>query len=206
MRALPDLRARSREAGFTLVELTIVVVISTIALIAIYQTLITQERTYRYQSAAIDAQGTSRMALSVIAAELREISASAGQTAGFGGTDLLMATRDSLRIRAFRKVGIICSTIAAGAGQVDVWVPGELFADRDRILYYQPGSTNTLDDDAFAQDTLSGVGAASDASCASTWSTYPVQSLHGVRTAALGSAAPGAILRSFVNISYGNNT
>jgi hypothetical protein len=180
-------------------------VISTIALVAIYQTLITQERTYRYQTAAIDAQGTSRMALQVIASELREISASAGQTAGFAGTDLLMATRDSMRIRALRKVGIVCSLAGAGVGSIDVWVPGTLFASGDQIMFYQPGSTNTLDDDAWNDITLGAVAVAIDPACATTWGTYPVQALV-VGVGNVGGVAVGSIVRSYTTMSYGNYT
>ena len=196
-------RARRRdEAGFTLVELTIVVVISTLALIAIYQTLITQERTYRYQSAAIDAQGTSRMALQVIASELREISASAGQNANMGGTDLLVATRDSLRVRALRKVGIVCSSADSLNGTVDVWAPGTPFTANDAIIFYQAGRTDTNDDDRWRTDTISAVAAARSATCATSWPTYTAQNLSGV--AGLSTVQTGSMVRTFENVTYGN--
>lgn len=198
----PSRVRRSAEAGFTLVELTIVVVISTIALIAIYQSLITQERTYRYQSAAIDAQGTSRMALQVVASELREISAGAGAVANQGGTDLLVAAPDSLRVRAFRKIGIVCS-VDAGTNSINVWVPGLSFAADDVVLLAQAGNTNTDDDDRWVQTTVSSVGASTNPACATTWTTYPVQNLRGFAGLTAGVQA-GSLIRSFVSTAYGN--
>lgn len=193
---------RTAEAGFTLVELTMAVVISTIALIAIYQSLITQERTYRYQSAAIDAQATSRMALQVVASELREISAAAGAVANQGGTDLLRATTDSLRMRAFRKVGIICSVDPA-TNSINVWVPGIAFTAGDVVLLAQAGNINTADDDRWVQVTVSSVGNSTNPACATTWNAYSIQNLRGF-AGQIATVQPGSIIRSFVSTSYGN--
>lgn len=196
---------RRAESGFTLVELTIVVVISTIALIAIYQTLITQEQTYRYQSAAIDAQGASRVGLQVLAAELREISASAGQNAGnTGGSDLLAAGSDSVRFRAFRKIGITCA-VDTLVGNVDAWVPGAPFAAGDTIMMFEEGDTLTDEDDSWAVDiALPAVGVAvNQASCAAEWSDYPVQALTGLSPLNLGLMERGALIRSYNTLTYG---
>ena len=192
---------RNAEAGFTLVELTVVVVISSLALLAIYETLITQERTYRYQSAAIDAQGSTRTALSVLAGEIREISASAGAAARMSGSDLLIAARDSVRFRAFRKVGIVCSFNRL-LGTADVWVPGTPFERGDRLLVFSEGDSITDEDDHWDVATLGGVGTAVDGSCAGEWQTYPVQNLQGLLTVT-DSLERGALIRSFVPMTYG---
>lgn len=199
MRA-PNLRT---EAGFTMVELIIVVVISTISLIAVYQTLITQERTYRYQSAAIDAQGSTRTALQVLSAELRELSASAGDVpANTGGSDLLMATRDSIRFRAFRKIGIVCN-FSRALGTIDVWVPGDPFVTRDNLLVFQEGDSITDDDDRWASVTLAAVGSSpNEDACAGEWGAYDVQQLRGMLTVA-PTVERGALVRSFEVLTYG---
>lgn len=203
MRSSDGARRRSTgEAGFTLVELTIVVVISTIALLAIYQSLITQERTYRYQSAAIDAQATSRMALQVVASELREISAGAGAVANQGGSDLLVATADSIRVRAFRKVGIVCS-VDVGTNSINVWVPGTAFVAGDAVLLSQAGNTNTDDDDTWVQVNVSSVGASTNPTCSTLWNTYPVQNLRGF-AGQTATVQAGSLIRSFVSTAYGN--
>ena len=195
----------SRESGFTLVELTIVVVISTIALIAIYQTLITQERTYRYQTAAIDAQGSSRMGLQLMASELREISASAGANASrTGGSDLLVATRDSIRFRAFRKIGIAC-VIHTALGEIDVWVPGTLFAAGDTLAMFQERDTLTDEDDTWAMGVaLPATGNANNADqCRNQWGTYTLQKLDGLAPDTLDDMKPGALIRSYSLLTYG---
>ena len=186
-----------------MVELIIVVVISTISLIAVYQTLITQERTYRYQSAAIDAQGTTRMALQVLATELREVSASAGSSpATTGGSDLLMTDSDSIGFRAFRKVGIICN-FSRALGTIDVWVPGDAFAARDNVLIFQEGDSITDNDDLWASALLSSVGSsANEDACAAEWGAYDVQQLSGLLTVT-PLIERGALVRSFEAVNYG---
>jgi len=192
------------EAGFTLVELTIVVVISTMALIAIYQTLITQERTYRYQSAAIDTQGATRVGLQVLGAELREMSASAGSSGTKGGSDLLAATRDSVRFRAFRKVGITCS-VNAVLGTIDVWVPGAPFEVGDTLLLFQEGNITSDEDDTWAAGRrLRGVGTATNAAaCADEWGSYTLQALQGMDPVDLLTLRRGALIRSYNTLTYG---
>ncbi|HEX6589352.1 MAG TPA: prepilin-type N-terminal cleavage/methylation domain-containing protein [Longimicrobiales bacterium] len=188
-------------AGFTLVELTVVVVISSLALLAVYETLITQERTYRYQSAAIDAQGSTRTALSLLAGELREVSASAGGTLRMSGSDLLTTTRDSVRFRAFRKVGIVCS-FSRLTGLVDLWVPGTAFERTDRLLVFSEGDSITDEDDHWDITSPLAVGSPIDASCATEWPTYQVQGLQLAITAT-DSIERGALIRSFETLSYG---
>ncbi|HUF12906.1 MAG TPA: prepilin-type N-terminal cleavage/methylation domain-containing protein [Longimicrobiales bacterium] len=193
------------ESGFTLVELTIVVVISTIALIAIYQTLLTQERSYRYQTAAIDTQGSTRVALQLMASELRELSASAGaEPALTGGSDLLVAMRDSIRFRAFRKIGIVC-TVHDASDELDVWVPGTAFAVGDVLALFQERDPNTDDDDTWATGlVLSGVGTATNADqCRNEWSDYPLQKLAGLPGDTLALMERGALVRSYVTLTYG---
>lgn len=201
-------RPRNRESGFTLVELTIVVVISTIALVAIYQSLITQERTYRYQSAAIDTQGSTRVGLQVLASELREISASAGvNPAVTGGSDLVVATSDSVRIRALRKVGLSCA-IDTLLGIVDAWVPGAPFEVGDTLMMFQEADTVTDSDDTWALGVrLSGVGVAVNTLlCRAEWNDYPLQALQGLDPAELALMERGGLIRSYNTITYGAYT
>lgn len=189
------------QAGFTLVELTVVVVISSLALLAIYETLITQERTYRYQTAAISAQGTTRMGLSLLAAEMREISASAGASANMSGSDLLAASRDSVRFRAFRKVGIVCSFNRL-LGTMDVWVRGTPFVRGDRLLIFQEGDSITDEDDRWATADLLGVGNAVNAGCATEWPADTTQGFQGL-LAVTDAVERGALVRSFERLTYG---
>lgn len=195
---------RHARAGFTLVELTVVVVISTIVLISIYQTLITQERTYRYQNAAIDAQGSSRTAMAVLTSELREISASAGSTpTAMSGSDLLVATADSIRFRSFRKVGIVCA-FSRGAGTIDVWVPGTPFVAGDQLMIFQEGDTLTDEDDRWDVTPLTAAGTATNAAgCAAEWNTYPLQGLV-VAATATDSIERGGLVRGFETVTYGS--
>lgn len=199
-----NLNERS-EAGFTMVELTIVVVISLIALTAIYQTLITQERTYRFQSSAIQAQGTSRLGLQVLTSELREISASAGSDpANLGGSDLLETTADSLRFRAFRKIGFACAIDTTGS-KVHLQVPGMPFTGSDTLALFLEGDTLTDADDAWAINVpVTGEASAYNGTDCAQWGNYPrMQTLSGISSSLLGRMERGALVRSYEVLTYG---
>lgn len=198
------MRNMSDHSGFSMAELLIVVVISALAMAAVYQTLISQDRTYRYQAGSIEAQNATRTSLQVLASELREISASAGETpASTGGSDLLIATSDSIRFRAFRKVGIVCAVDPGSPpGYVDVWVPGEQFVTGDSIFLFLEGDPNTEDDDTWQATDIKTVQAeASNLLCETEWS-YDTQSLRGLPSGPLVDAVKGAFVRSFETVTY----
>lgn len=88
--------------GFTLVELIVVTVLGTLVVGAALQVLITNRRAYTAQSATISGQQSTRMAVEVLFAELREVSPSGG--------DIVAMSGDSIRVRLMRKFSIVCAT------------------------------------------------------------------------------------------------
>ena len=91
---------RNRQ-GFTLVELIMVTVLGSLVMLAAMQVLITNQRTYSAQAAVVSGQQTTRMAVEVLFAELREVSPPGG--------DLLAMGPDSLTIRLMRRFSIACA-------------------------------------------------------------------------------------------------
>ncbi|MDH3271406.1 MAG: prepilin-type N-terminal cleavage/methylation domain-containing protein [Gemmatimonadota bacterium] len=88
--------------GFTLIELLVVTVLGALVVGAALQVLITNRRAYTAQTATISGQQSTRMAVEVLFAELREVSPSGG--------DILAMSGDSIRVRLMRKFSIICAT------------------------------------------------------------------------------------------------
>jgi len=130
-------------AGFTLLELLVVVVIGALILGATFQVLAVQERSYRHQGAAMTTQQNIRAALDVLESELREISASGG--------DLTMIQPESLTFRAYRAAGFICNLDAPGQRIVVVRQGTQPFvanaAQKQKLLYFVEGVRTTGTDD-----------------------------------------------------------
>jgi prepilin-type N-terminal cleavage/methylation domain-containing protein len=134
--------------GFTLVELIVVTVLGSLVLMAALQVLITNQRTYTQQNAAIQGQQSTRMALDLLFSELREASPAGG--------DLLTMTSDSVRVRLMRKFGIVC--------EVDLVVPtlkvlngtgGERFDSvGERVFLFADNYENDDDDDVWIDATV----------------------------------------------------
>src|SRR5690606_28501332 len=77
-----------RARGFTLVELMVVVLLSSMIMASIYQMVVMQERTSRDRTAIIDTQQTARTGVTILSNELKEISAVDG--------DIVAATETSI--------------------------------------------------------------------------------------------------------------
>ena len=88
--------------GFTIIELIVVAVLGSLVLMAILQVLMTNQRTYTAQSAVVQGQQSSRMALEVLFNELREASP--------GDGDIITMGSNSLTVRLMRKLGVTCGT------------------------------------------------------------------------------------------------
>ncbi|MBT8489014.1 MAG: prepilin-type N-terminal cleavage/methylation domain-containing protein [Gemmatimonadetes bacterium] len=88
--------------GFTLIEILVVTVLGALVVGAALQVLITNRRAYTAQTATISGQQSTRMAVEVLFAELREVSASGG--------DIIAMSSDSIRVRLMRKFSIVCAT------------------------------------------------------------------------------------------------
>mgnify|MGYP001112808361 CR=1 FL=1 len=189
-------------AGFTLLELLVVVVIGALILGAAFQVLAVQERSYRQQSAAMTTQQNVRAALDVLETELREISASDG--------DLLMIQPESLTFRAYRAAGFICDLRAASSEIVVLQRGTEPFvAGKQKLLYFIEGLQTTGTDDVWGLADIDRVD--DGGTCAATWG-----GLEGVDTTTLkvsGFTFPaslggppvylGAPVRSFEVFTYG---
>lgn len=131
--------------GFTLVELIVVVVLGSLVLLAALQVLITNERTYSAQNAAISGQQSTRMALEILFNELREVSPSGG--------DIVAMSSDSIRVRLMRKFSYVCETDPLGLG-LNLTVlnfPGRKFDNGDSVFVFADNDERDDDDDTWIQ-------------------------------------------------------
>lgn len=129
--------------GFTLIELLIVVVLGSLILAAALQVLITNQRTYTAQNAAITGQQATRMALEVLFTELRSVSPRGG--------DILMMSADSLRTRHMRKFGRVCAiNTVLGVPYITVTDIGNVdFVATDSVFIFADNNQRDDDDDAW---------------------------------------------------------
>ncbi len=127
--------------GFTLVELIVVTVLGSLVLMASLQILITNQRTFTAQNAKIIGQQSTRAALDVLVAELREISAAGG--------DLIVMAQDSVRIRAMRKFGITCAVDLTGDIELEVIRVGDFFAPADSVFVFADNDEALASDDTW---------------------------------------------------------
>lgn len=175
-----------RSPGFSLIEFLMVVVVATVIMTAVVQAMLTQQRGYRQQTAMVSARQSSRTVLDLLAVELREVSTrSAGMLAG----DLLMAAPESIRFRAFRKVGLVCD-LDPGMGVLRVVELGDVaFDNGDRLLAFQQ------EGDAWADGEVNN---ASSTSCGSE----PARELQ-VGPLAANGVEIGAPVRGYEELGYG---
>lgn len=125
------IRPAGRRAGFTLVEMLVVVVLGTIIVLGLYRVLTSQQRAYRHQSVVASLHDALRVAGSVLGADLRE-------AAGAGG-DLVAMGSDTLVVRSPVGFGIVCAvdTTNRRLGLIDV--RGRVSAtSSDSVLVYRP--------------------------------------------------------------------
>lgn len=141
---------RFNRAGFSLPELIIVVTLTGVILAATYGVLVTNQRTYTVQNAQIQSQQTVRAAMEILSAELREVSSNGG--------DLVTIGDHSLRAKALRKLGIICSATNPLGSKIYVRPLGEEFANTDSIFIFADNNRNLWADDVWLETRVTGVG------------------------------------------------
>jgi hypothetical protein len=192
---------RTAREGFTIVELLLVLLLGTLLLGAVYDSMSRQERAYGMFNAMAATQQDTRIGMDLLSAELRELSPGAG--------DLLMATEDSLRIRALRKFGIVCITDKNNKRFGVAKIGATDFAAGDSIAIYVDGDSLKAKDDTWQTTQIQGV--ASMLNCASTLGLLtgilmPSSELQQVTVVGAGlkfdSIYPGAPVRSYELLTY----
>lgn len=180
---------QTRRAGFTLVELLIVMLLGSLVLGAVYQTLISQQRSTRQTYAIIATQQNTRIGLELLASDLREVSATDG--------DIIEAGARSIRYRALRKGGIVCAVDGSGAW-IDVAEIGGSFAADDSVVIFNDGpNPNSAIDDGWTLARIQSVGSGS---CAGSPVSVNVNRLSF--STALATIQRGAPVRSFTQVGY----
>ena len=134
-----------RNRGFTLVEMVVVLGLMGIVMGALYQSIVATQRTTSAQFQRIDVQQTTRAAVMYVSNMLRELDAADG--------DILVSQATSLRFRAMRWTGVLCTVPSNAAGQVQFTVRGQLLfgirgpdAVLDSILLWLDDPANGTDD------------------------------------------------------------
>lgn len=126
--------------GMTLIELIFVVVLGAIVLGAMYQVLVTNQRTYAAQNSHVRGQQTLRGGLEVLTSELREISPRDG--------DLLQMQPTALTIRASRGLGLVCQVLSSGMHPtVQAKRIGNYLQDDSARVFYENHPSREADDD-----------------------------------------------------------
>lgn len=128
--------------GFTLVELLVVVVLGGLIVLATYQVLITNSRTYAVNNAQIQGQQALRAGLDVLFGELREVSSGQGDILSMGST--------SVTIRTPRAFGLVCATdYAASPPTVTALQAGPPILDGDSIFIFADNEIDRASDDVW---------------------------------------------------------
>lgn len=197
--------SRRRAGGFTLVEILVVTVLGALVVGAALQVLITNRRAYTAQSATISGQQSTRMAVEVLFAELRELSPDGG--------DILAMSNNSLQVRLMRKFSVVCATdfgippsLTVRDTLNGVWMLGgaNQFAAGDSVLIWADNDPDTENDDNWFSADVSGV----DGTVTCPDGSGATQlTFSGLQTLFLAdSVGIGAPVRSFQDYTFGTTT
>ena len=184
----------ARRDGFTLVETLIVVVLGAVLMGSIYQMVIIQEKSTRQQYAIVQTNENVQTAISIIANDLKEISARDSDVVAVDSTDIT--------IRAMRKAGVVCDKGPADA-YIDVWEVGAPFVGTDSVLIFADGvNLVSNSDDGWIKGSISAatpaIAACSGANPLNVTNIRRIVLSGG----SLANVAPGALIRSFVPTRY----
>lgn len=184
--------------GFSLVELVVVLGLMGIVLGALYQSIVATQRTTSAQFQRIDVQQSTRAAAMYVSNMLRELDATDG--------DILVSQATTLRFRAMRWTGVLCTVPFEAAGQVQFTVRGQLLfgirgpdAELDSILLWQEGDPSIRDDDIWLYGGLlsSVTGVCPDDGSAGTTLRVVISAGSGGNGAAAAGMTLGAPVRGF---------
>jgi prepilin-type N-terminal cleavage/methylation domain-containing protein len=177
--------------GFTLVELLVVVVLGGLMVMAVYQVLITNSRTYAVNNAQIQGQQSLRAGLDVLFGELREISTDEGDLIGMGV--------DSVAIRTPRAFGLVCATdYTATPPRVTAYRIGPTIQAGDSIFIFADNEPDRMLDDVWLTRFVQNVD--STATCSGALA----QRLTVPNLASTGDTVRlGAPIRAFLTYTYG---
>lgn len=189
---------RTRQSGFTLVELLVVSLLTAVVLAGVYETLQVQEKSYEVAGLKIRDQESLRVALGILESELREVGAIGG--ADIGGTDIAVASADSIVFRAQRNVGFICKLSRADKWAI-VWTLGDPFETSDSLLIFVDSDSARFDDDRWDATVTTNAAAETDADCTSYWPEPELQRLK-LDNHPMAGVQPGSPIRGFDWITY----
>lgn len=190
----------TRQSGFTLVELLVVSVLTGIALVGIYQTLLSQEKTYEVASLKISGQESLRTSLGVLETELREVGSIGGSA--IGGSDIAIASPDSVVFRAQRKTAFICK-LSRSDKWLLVWNMGDDLESGERILLFEDGDSIKYVDDRWDTTRVSNASPTTDTDCSSYWPGLPLQLLKLDGGTDMNAVQPGSPVRAYEWTTYG---
>ena len=198
----------TRRDGFTIIELLLVLLLGSLLLGGVYDTMTRQEKAYGTFNARAGTQQDTRIGMDLLSAELRELNV-AGDTAGDNG-DLLMATPDSIRIRAMRKFGIVCHTDQPGQRFIVATEGATTFSANDSILVYVDRDSLRASDDTWRRSKLTGVSASLGCGLSAFGLAQALLSPDATRqqlqvtggSLPLAQIYPGAPIRSFETLTY----
>lgn len=193
-RSCPGLRS---EAGVTLIELMIYMVLASVVMGAIYSVMITQTRAYADQRQMTDARETVSGAGVLLTSEFRQLSPSDG--------DLYFIAPESLAIRSVQSVAIVCA-IDNPFRKFALWnLVGELedFQKKaDSAFIFSAGGPG-VDDDMWEREEIKGFHTAAGPLASCEWTVPQTPDTVVQLDKAMPGVVVGAPFRGFRAIQYG---
>lgn len=190
----PGLRS---EAGVTLIELMIYMVLASVVMGAIYSVMITQTRAYADQRQMTDARETLSGAGVLLTSELRQLSPSDG--------DLYFIAPESLAIRSVQSVAIVCA-IDQVLRRFALWnLVGELedFQKKaDSAFIFSAGGAGQSDD-KWEREEIKGFHKATGPLGTCEWTVAQTPDTVVQLDKPMPGVVVGAPFRSFRAIQYG---
>lgn len=185
----------SDRRGFTLVELMVVAIVGSLVVLAAYQVLITNQRTYTAQSAQVQSQQQARAAMDILFNELREVSSAGG--------DIVDAGPIFIEVRTMRSVGVVCDTytgLFALTPQLLVRRVGDWFEPGDSVFIFADNDEYMTSDDTWIRGRTGTVD--TTRTCAgghpAQLITFPAQALNFVAD----TVRDGAPIRNYTRYRY----
>lgn len=179
-------------SGFTLIELTIVVLVASVILSALYSVLISSQRAFSMERATVRSNQVMRAGMEVLFGELREISPQQG--------DLISMADDTITIRAGRAFGVVCEVGSPfPIYTLRVRKIGDGFQAGDSVFLFADNNIRRSGDDVW----VPGVVRSSSTSGNCGGDESQVVSVAASIAHMADSVSIGAELRAFKRYSYG---